>query len=398
MRVLLVMNYYQASSPNGQHTAVAAERRLLEEHGHEVSVFAADNDDLASQSLPRLALSLGPRVVWSQQSYRRLLRHLRENPCDLVHVHETFPKLSPSIYYAAAKARLPIVQTWHNFRLACTGGIFFRNGAPCTECLDQCHVRGFWHGCYRSSLFSLPVSLMLGLHQALKSHARLLDASIALSPNSRDLLIRSGLPAERVFLCPNFTFAPDPAPQGARRGFVFAGRLDEFKGTRVLAQAVSQTPDLPYTIIGSGPLQAMLAATRHPQLTLTGFLPHEQVRPYLEKAKALVFPSLVFENGPLAVIEAFAAGLPVVASDLGAMHDMIRHEENGLLVPAGDATALAAALTRLEADPALCARLSIGARQTFEQRYSPEVAYRARRAVYEYALLRRAEKNAARPV
>lgn len=397
MRLLLVMNYYQATTPNGQHNALLAEQRLLEEHGHEVRIFAADNETLAHKSLPRLALSLGPRVIWSQESYTRFLDEVKRHPCDLVHVHETFPQLSPSIYYAAQKARLPVVHTWHNFRLVCANGTFFRNGAPCTECLDHCHSRAFWHGCYRSSLFSLPVSLMLTVHQAFKSYARQIDASIALSPNSRELLIKSGLNAEQVFLCPNFTFSPTPPPQGARAGFVFAGRLDEFKGTETLVEVIRQAPELGYTVIGSGPLEKRLEPTLSPRLTLTGLLPHDQVRPYLERAKALIFPSLLFENGPLAVIEAFAAGLPVVASDLGAMRDMVRHEENGLLVRAGDASAFAKALRRLEADPAFCARLSIGARQTFETRYAPEIAYQARSAVYEYALLRRAKKNAERP-
>ena len=145
-KVLIVHNYYQISG--GEDTVVENEKELLESHGHEVILYSRDNADLQKYHLFR-KIFLPIETVFSLKTYREIKKIIREKQVNLVHVHNTLALVSPSVYYAAFRCKVPVVQTLHNFRLLCPGAAFYRDGDICENCVEyglKCAVK---HNCYR---------------------------------------------------------------------------------------------------------------------------------------------------------------------------------------------------------------------------------------------------------
>jgi glycosyltransferase involved in cell wall biosynthesis len=231
-RVLLVHNAYQQRG--GEDAVVEAEAALLREHGHEVTLYTRHNDEVQGSS--RLALARD--TLWSPRTGRDLQALIGQHRPDVVHVHNSFPLVSPSVYWAAARAGLPVVQTLHNFRLLCPQALLLREGRICEDCVGRVPWRAVQHGCYRgSAVQSAAVAGMLQLHRGLGTWQRKVTLYIALNAFCRDKFIEGGLPAERIRIKPNFIDLPAPAPQ-PREGFLFVGRFSLEKGLAVLAQAL----------------------------------------------------------------------------------------------------------------------------------------------------------------
>ena len=214
MRILLVHNRYRSGAPSGENRVVDQEGEALEALGHEVMRFGRSSDEIGQWPVAKKA-SLPARTIWSRETYRDLKAVLREHRPEVVHVHNTFPLLSAAVLYACRDARVPVVATIHNYKLACANGSFFRDGAVCHDCAHGLPVRAVLHGCYRESrAATAPVALAMGVHrQAWRS---LVSAYIFISASQRDLLRESGLaPEPRIR-----QVQPHPPPQQAagRRG------------------------------------------------------------------------------------------------------------------------------------------------------------------------------------
>src|ERR1700681_312252 len=229
--VLSVHNFYR--QPGGEDRVCADEAALLEQHGHTVVRYEEHNRRIAGAGI-----SAAGSTVWSTRSFRRLRSVLREQACDVVHFHNTFPLISPAAYYAARAANVPVVQTLHNYRLICPAGTLLRDGAVCEECIGRVPLPALVHGCYRGSRpATAAVAAMLVIHRVGGTWRRMVDAYIAPSEFARKKLIAGGLPAERIVMKPNFV-APHPGAGSGDGGYAFfAGRLSEEKGVRTLFQA-----------------------------------------------------------------------------------------------------------------------------------------------------------------
>lgn len=384
MKVLLVHNYYQ--QPGGEDTVFAAEGALLESRGHEVVRYTVHNDDLADRGRLRMAAE----TIWSARSYRRLRELIRRERPAVMHCHNTFPQVSPAAYYAARREGVAVVQTLHNYRVTCVNGLLYRDGAPCEKCVGAFGpLFGVVHACYRDSrLASGVVGLMIAAHRAAGTWARAVDRYIALTEFSRDVFVRAGLPAERIAVKPNF--APDsPASTKAREPFaLYVGRLSEEKGIRVLLDAVPLlSAELRMVVVGDGPMREDLdaVAARHAQLCVLGRRDPATVRDLMERATCLMVPSVCYENFPAVVAEAYAAGLPVVASGHGAVGAVVGDGSTGLHFAPGNAAQLADVLRRV-AEPPVRERLGRAARAIFESTYTPDANYRKLLAIYEDAV------------
>ena len=382
MKILIAHNYYQQAG--GEDHCVTAEVAMLRDHGHEVIRYNLHNDSIDSMS----RLQVGLRTIWSRTSYHEIQELIRTSRPDIVHFNNTFPLISPAAYYAARAENVPVVQTLHNFRLLCPNALFFRNGQVCEDCLGKSIPwPGVLHKCYRGSLAaSATVATMLATHRAMGTWRNAVDAYIALTEFGRQKFITGGLPADKIFVKPNFVY-PDPGPgTGKGRYAVFVGRLSEEKGIETLLTAWKSLGGIvALKIVGDGPLAGAVAqaATSDSGIEWLGSQPLEVVYPMIGDAMFLVLPSQCYETFPRVLIEAYAKGTPVIASNLGAMATVVDHGRTGLHFRPGDAADLVAQVHRLLADPLELNRIRQTVRQEYEEHYTAQSNYHTLMAIYE---------------
>jgi glycosyltransferase involved in cell wall biosynthesis len=398
MKVLLVHNHYQL--PGGEDEVFAAEGALLEANGHQVFRYTVHNQAIGKAA----ALATAARTLWSRDSYREVSRLLQQYRPAVMHVHNTFPLLSPSVYYAARSCGVAIIQTLHNYRLLCPNALFFREGHVCEDCLGR---RVPWpsvrHACYRGNrAASTTVTALLSAHRALGTWRRAVDRFIALTAFARAKFIEGGLPAERIAVKPNF--ATDQQPRVAPGSYaLFVGRLSAEKGVATLLEAWRLcTGSGRLKVVGDGPLAAQVATTAAAAhgLEWVGAQPRDRVLELMRGAAFLIVPSVCYENFPLVIVEAYALGLPVIASDLGAMSSIVRHGTTGLHVRPGDAGDLARTMNWAWEHGQELAALGAGARMEFERHYTAERNHELLIEVYREAIARAATRRRrwARPV
>jgi glycosyltransferase involved in cell wall biosynthesis len=385
MRILLVHNFYQQTG--GEDLVVADEARLLASRGHDVAQYSIHNDQV--NSLSRLAL--GHRTIWSRPAYHDVRAAIATHRPDVVHVHNTLPLLSPSVYYAASAEGVPVVQTLHNYRLMCPAAVCFRDGRVCTDCVGKSVAMGaIRHACYRGSRSaSAAVVTMLSVHRLLGTWERKISVYITLTDLARRLFIESGLAAEKLVVKPNFV-DPDPGSGTGSGGYaLFAGRLSVEKGIRTLLQAWQSVGGrLPLRIVGDGPLgpDVAAAAADNRAVTWLGSREPKDVVSLLREATCLVFPSECYETFGRVIVEAFAAGTPVVAAGHGAAAELVADGITGVLFRPGDASDLAAKVIHLNSQPVLRGRMRAAARSDFESRFTADVNYRSLVNIYRRAI------------
>ncbi|WP_018078840.1 glycosyltransferase family 4 protein [Thiobacillus denitrificans] len=377
-RVLVVHNAYQHRG--GEDTVVESEIALLRAHGHAVETYARSNDEVGGMS----SLALARQTLWSDRTPHDLASLVVRFRPDVIHTHNTFPLISPSLYWAAARAGVPVVQTLHNFRLMCLNALFLRDGTVCEDCMGQLPWRGVARACYRGShAASAALAGMLALHRGLGTYRNKVARYIALNEFCRGKFIEGGLPAERVVVKPNFVdfAAPEPA---LRAGLLFVGRLSPEKGVATLAGAMARLPDAALRVAGDGPEAGLLDGVTG--VTCLGSLPGEMVRQEMNRAMALVVPSIWYENFPRTIVEAFACGLPVIASRIGALADIVRDGETGLLFEPGNPRDLADKMAWALAHPEGMAEMGQKARVQYLAEFSAEVNYRRLMEIYDGVL------------
>lgn len=364
MRVLLVHNQYQQRG--GEDAVVEAEAALLRGAGLEVELYLRSNDDIAVR--PGLGTALD--ALWSRRAAAEVECLIKRFKPAVMHVHNSFPLISPSIFWAARRQRIASVQTLHNYRLLCPQAMFLRDGTACEDCLGHIPWRAVPRRCYRGSLAQTAVlGAMLQTHRLLGTWRRRVDRFVALSEFSRAKFIAGGLPGARIHLKPNFVDLAEPPGDVPRQGGLFVGRLAPEKGLGVLAEAYAGLAEASLDVYGDGPDAARLAGL--PQVRLLGRRPAAEVHAAMRRAAYLVLPNLSYENFPLVIAEAYACGLPVIGSDYGAVAELVEAGVTGLKFPVGDATALRAALAWAEAHPEAMARMGDEARRRYEARYTP---------------------------
>lgn len=384
LRILFVHNAYQHKG--GEDSVVAEEIALLESRGHRVETYFRHNDDIAGMS----SLVAATEALWSSRTTRDLTELFRSFRPDVIHVHNTFPLVSPSLYWTAERAGLPVVQTLHNFRLMCLNALFMRDGQVCEDCLGQVPWRGVARACYRGSQgASAVLAGMLVVHRGLGTYRHKVARYIALNGFCREKFIEGGLPAERVVVKPNFVdfAATEPAP---RAGLLFVGRLSVEKGVTTLARAAALLPNAQLRVAGDGPEAGLLDSVAG--VTRLGRLSGEAVRQEMSRAIGLVVPSICFENFPRTIVEAFGSSLPVIASRIGALADIVTDGETGLLFEPGNPRDLADKLAWAQAHPERMAEMGLKARAQYEAEFSAEVNYRRLMEIYDGVLAEQRQK------
>jgi len=389
VKIILVHNRYQ--QPGGEDVVFEQEKQLLQQRGHKVITYVRDNFEVHSYEGIR-RLELASKTVWARDSRSNFSRLLRRERPDLVHVHNTFLMISPSVYAACTEAQVPVVQTLHNYRLLCPAATFFRHGSVCEECVAQTLWRSVKHGCYRESRpATATVALMLAFHRLRQTWSRDVASYIALSEFARKKFEAAHFTNKRIFVKPNFVY-PDP---GARIGVgeyaLFAGRLSPEKRVSVVLSAWRQLPNaIPLVIAGGGPdrekLEMLCAENPKNKITFVGCLPHAELMRLMKGARMLIFSSEWYESFPLTVVEAFACGVPVVCSRLGAMEEQVENGRTGLTFIPGDSRDLANKVNWACEHSEQLSNMGKEARKEYEAKYTADTNYPLLMRVYQHAI------------
>lgn len=386
MRVLVVHNRYRSEQPSGENNVVDAEVALLASAGIDVQRFERHSDDIASMPLTRKAL-VPLQVPWNRASRTALRAQLRRERPDVVHVHNTFPLLSPSVLAACADERVPVVATLHNYGLVCPPGTLYRDGRICTDCVGGLPVPAVRHGCYRDSAAAtvpMAVNLLVNRDRWRTGVTRF----FCISDAQRRLLVDAGLPAERMTVKHNFVPDEGRLRVGEGEHLLFLGRLTEEKGIPLLKAAWEQySGKLPLLIAGTGPLSDDVAAwaSAREDVSYVGLQDRASCHELIARAAAVVVPSTWLEAFGLVVVEAMAAGVPTVAPAHGAFEELVTDGVTGLLHTPGDAAALADSLREV-ADAELNQKMGEAARQRYEADFTPEAGLKRLLEGYEEAI------------
>ncbi len=375
MRVLVLHSRYASGSISGENRVVEDEVRLLREAGHEVRAWTPFAGDLAGLELA----ATGGRAVWSRQAVSKVRELVRVFAPDVVHFHNLFPLLSPAAVRATAE-EARVVVTLHNYRLLCLPATFLRNGTACERCLGRLPWRGVRHRCYRGSRgASSALAASLALHRAIGTFERV-ALFLAVSRLVRDKHVEGGIAPQRIRVKPNFVW-PYQRREGAGDYFLFAGRLSPERDVGPLLSAWSDVPAR-LVVAGEGPESEPLRALAPPNVSFRGPVAVEDMPSLFARARALVFPTRAREGCPRAILEAFAAGVPILASDVGSVPELVEHGVTGLLLPSLARVDVADAVERLLDDRA-AERLGEAAWRRWRDRHSPERGLAELEAAYE---------------
>ena len=352
-KVLVVHNYYQI--PGGEDTVVSNEKKLLEDHGHEVMLYTRHNSELKTLSkVQKLLLPIS--TIFNFQTYKEVKKIIREEKIDIVHVHNTLNLISPSIYYAALSCRVPVVQTIHNFRVLCPGATFYRDGHVCEDCVNKGLICAVQHRCYRESILQTVACVCSNwFHRFLGTYGKL--NYICLTEfNKEKLLSLKQIKRENVYVKPNFVESPNENEinESRKNQIVYAGRLDKLKGVDFMLQAWSEMKesDLKLIICGIGPLEEWCKEyiTSHQinNVEMKGFVSNKEVKRLLSESKAMILPTQWYEGFPMTILEAFSVGTPVLGSAIGNVGDLIKEHVNGSCFSPVDKNELLHAVNHLD--------------------------------------------------
>ncbi|MCQ5363560.1 glycosyltransferase family 4 protein [Anoxybacillus salavatliensis] len=388
MKILLIHNQYKQKG--GEDVVFKAESSLLKEKGHTVYEYKISNDNLKTESLFD-KIKVGINTIWSVKSYREIKKLIKEIQPDVVHIHNTFPQLSPSIYWAVKSLNIPVVQTLHNYRLTCANGLLYRNSKICEECVKRGKYSALKHKCYRGSfLATLPLVIMFYLHKIIGTYKNKVDLYITLTNFAKNMMIESGLSEDKIKVKPNFvninfnkTIYTDINKR--KKQFVFVGRIVKEKGIDLLLEAFDQNiEDFDLVVIGEGPERENLQRKyrKNKRIKWYGQLNNDEVLEEISKSYSLVMPSKLYETFGMVVIEAFSVGTPVIVPNHAGFPDIISPNENGYLFQPNDLTDLALKMKKIIALNNNWNEFSKNALKSYEKYYTSEKNYQYLMDIY----------------
>ncbi len=384
MKILFVHNSYQ--HVGGEDTVLQAEIRLLTKNGQEVCLAGRDNQSIDS-IFAKLNAFKG--VVYSKFAKLWMAEQIKQYQPDIVHVHNFFPLLSPSIYDACIEAAVPVIQTLHNYRTICPGALLMRGGQVCELCVSGSPYQAILHRCYKNSIpGTFAVAKMVFYHRSKGTWREKVDRFIALTDFAKNKFVEAGFPEEKIVVKPNFVEDPlNIKSKGLREAKAFfVGRISREKGVSGLMSAWDHL-NYPLLLAGDGPeFEGLKNSCDNNAITFLGTQSKEQVYDLMTHSQFLVMPSIWYEGFPMVLVEAFAHGLPVICSRLGGMAEIVEDGVTGLHFEAGNADDLAKKVRWMIAHLEECEQMGKNARLEYEKKYTPEKNYEMLMDIYQQAI------------
>jgi len=383
MRVMQVHNRYRLRG--GEDAMLESTLAALERRGIEASLFEKSSQAVGPSLVGKMhAFASG---VYSRSAAREMSERLADARPDVVHVHNLYPLLSPSVLGACRRAGVPVVMTCHNYRLICPIGVLYRRGAACERCAGG---REYWcvlRNCRDRLDESVAYALRNAVARVAGLYKRNVTCYVAVSEFLKRRLVEAGFPADRIDVVPNIVSVPEGSADPPRGEYVaYVGRLTAGKGVTKLLEAVRMLPDVPFRLAGEGELARRVREEAPPNLSATGLLSNTELADFYAGARFLVVPSDWYETFGLVAAEAMVRGVPVIASRSGGLPEVVEDNVTGVLFERGDAADLAAKIARLWNDPALCRRMGQAGRARVVREYNEEAYYDRLMAVYRKAI------------
>jgi len=383
LKIVIAHNRYQILG--GEDSVVNNELELLRRSGHEVELYERNNDHIVSVYEK---VSVAINVNYSKKSKKDFKQFLLEVMPDIVHVHNFFPALTPSIYDACMELSIPVIQTIHNYRISCAAATFLRQGQVCEKCMLGSPYNAVRYKCYKDSrIGSLAVARMIDVHRKNNTWNKKVSFFIALTKFSKKKVVEIGVDKEKILIKPNFVHKGDCSEIEFkdRNEVVFVGRISEDKGINIILTAWKKL-DIPLTMIGSGPLLNDVVEENNPNILALGQLSKNDVAAHIKKARFLIMASTWYEGFPMVLVEAMRAGIPVIVPKLGSMMEIVSEFETGLHFVPGNSLELAEKVETLYGNPKLCEEMGSKARQEYLNRYTPEANYLMLMYIYGKAI------------
>lgn len=389
MNILQVHNKYKITG--GEWTVLNQEYDLLRKD-HSVAQLIVDNTDELDSLLRKLKLIF--TTHYSRKSKELVRQKIHETGADIMHVHNFFPLLSPSIFDASQEEGIPSVLTLHNYRLIHPNGYLLHDGK-----IDERSIRGSSYSCvldgvYRDSILQTAVvAHMIEYHRKRDTWAKKVDCLLCLTEFAKSKFVEAGIPEEKLKVKPNFVDdafrqrIPSEMIDQKEDFFLFIGRISEEKGIRTLVDAWSllkSESNSKLLILGDGPLKKELQQKTHEnsRILWLGFVKRDQVLNYLAKAKALIFPSEWYEGMPMTILEAFSAATPVISTNIGSQAEIVDHKKTGVHFEPGSETNLVDAVEQFESMQQEQKEMSLAARGEYEEKYTPDVNREKLESIY----------------
>jgi glycosyltransferase involved in cell wall biosynthesis len=385
MNMALVHNRYAADS--GEETVVENIADLLAAHGHRVTLFMRSSAEIRSMVLGRTrALFSG---IFNFSAMKAFRPFLSESKPDIVHIHNLFPLISPSVLIECRRAHIPVVMHVHNYRLVCPNGLHM----PKTDlriCEKCCGGREYW--CVlRNCEGNLPKSLGYALRSYVARKAQLYRANVSvyicLTCFQKQRLVSQGYPEDRTIVLPNMVRVRDEPDRSSPGNYVgFVGRVSPEKGISVFLKAAKKCPHIEFSVAGSYDRMPDVLKQAPDNCRFLGHLRYRELSQFYNLSRIVVAPSLWYETFCLTAMEAQAYGKPVICSHIGALSEVVDCGVTGLLFRLGDADELAEKIQYLWDRPDLCRRMGAAGRDKFRRNYSAQQYYERLMAVYGKAI------------
>ncbi|MBF0489606.1 MAG: glycosyltransferase family 4 protein [Candidatus Omnitrophica bacterium] len=384
MNVLQIHNHY--IFPGGEDTVAASEASLLSSYGHHVFQYHRSNHELKGLPLVEQLKFYLQDIYFYKRVYKDLRKLIDQKKPDVAHCHNAFFLLGPAAYEACFDAGVPVVQTLHNYRFLCAAGTFFRNGHVCEDCVRQGRGAGIKYGCWHGFGASFLMTRVIETYEK-RGLLDKISSFIALSNFSRQKFLESGWNPKRMTVNGNF-LEEDPGGVSFKgKHILYVGALQEYKGIEVLLKAWGlSSKALPLKVVGSGPMVSLFEDQFVKGIEYLGQKSSTEVMELIKDSLCVVIPSLCYENFPRVIIEAYACGVPVVASNLGALKEIVEDQKTGLLFEAHNMGSLSEKLDFLIQNPQEASRMGKQARAAFEQKYSKTRHYEIMMNIYQKAM------------
>lgn len=364
---------------------------LLVRNGHDVIPFAMAHPknldtpyakffppfvDFRHPRIGRGMFKDAARFWWSREAASKLDELLRKVKPDVAHLHNIYHQLSPSILPVLKHHGIPVVMTVHDYHLISPNYNLFDHGRVC-ETFRWSWMGAVRHRCIKDSyLATLLAALEVRRNREKKIYERYVDRFLVPTQFMKDTHAAWGFPVGKMEILPLFV-PPNPSPSdlsspGDDRLALFVGALAAEKGIWVLVEAARRLPQIRFQVAGSGPEESAMKQKAPKNVRFLGAIAPEKIQDLMREAALVVVPSIWYENFPLVIAEAMAAGRPVVASRIGGIPEMVREGETGLLVTPGNPERLAHTIQKLMEHPDLRARMGARARAIAQTEYDPE--------------------------
>lgn len=387
--ILIVHNFYKIGG--GEHAVFENEVKLLKEHGHKVVTYTRDNRELDNSLLKKILLPI--TCVWSYKTYIDIKKTIKKENIDIIHCHNTFPLISPSVYYAARKMKKPIIQTIHNFRFLCPAGIFYREGKICEKCLEKNNFKSaIKNKCYRNSkIQTLIMTNMLRVHRMLGTYKRI-NYIFLTEFNKSKFKKLLDLDASNIFIKPNFVDSKKISPiknnknkNKNKNKFIYMGRLEDNKGIKELITFWNKLESkYELHIYGDGTLDKYVIeeSRKNNKIKFLGFKSQEEIFGDLNSSYGLIFPSTCYEGFPMTITECMALGKPILSTNIGNQNSIMEESKGGVTYQSNSFESFKNSLDNLIKN---YDEYSENAREYYEKKLSEEKNYKELLNIYEKA-------------